>query len=220
MLLAAGALSALALAALPALASAGEYEAHCEGAAECIGEFTGGPSSIVSDNGDTITCTAVGGTTSFATTSTTATANVHLTGCREHVTFFTFQCNSAGAAAGTINVSGVTYHLINLVHGGTTPGLKFTDISITFECAGFSKKTVTGSLVGHLESASCNTAVTTHSATFEQGATTGTQKYTQTTTTGTETDLIADNHAGGSYTTVAMVGTWTVHWNHNVKVTC
>jgi len=220
MLLAAGTLIALAFAALPALASAGEYEAHCVGAHECVGEITGGALSLVSDNGDTITCSAVGGTTRFTTTTTTGTDNLHLSGCREHVTFFTFQCNSAGAAAGTISVSNLTYHLISLEHGGTTPGIKFTNISVTYECTGFSKKTMTGSLVGHLESASCNTETKTHSVTFEQGATTGSQKYKQVTTTGTETDLIANNDAGGSYTTMAIICTWTIHWDHDVKITC
>jgi len=211
---------ALAFAALPALASAGEYELHCEGAAECVGEITGGPFSMISDSGEVFTCSAVGGSIRFASTSTTGTVNLHLTGCREHATFFTFQCNSAGAAAGTTSLVGLTYHLINLVHGGTTPGVKFTNISATFECTGFSKKTFTGSLIGHLESASCNTATTTHSVNFEESAITGSQKYTQTTTTGAETDLITNNDAGGSYTTMAIISTWTIHWDHNVKITC
>jgi len=221
MLLAAGALTALAFAALPTVASAEEYLAHCE-VHECVGTITGGTSSLVSDNGDTITCSAVGGGTTLTTTSTTGEANLHFTGCREHVTFFTFQCNSAGAAAGTINANGLTYHLVNLEHGGTTPGIKFTNVSVTFECTGFSKKTVTGSVVGHLTEPAniCNKTVTTHTVHFEQGATTGSQKYKQVTTTGTETDLIANNDAGGSYTTAAQIASGTIHWNHDVEITC
>jgi len=219
MLLAAGALSALAFAALPALASAGEYEAHCEGAILCTGEITGGAASLVSANGDTITCSAMGGTTSFSSTTTTGTTTLHLTGCREHVTFFTFTCNSPGDVAGTINVASLQYHVINLEHGGTTPGFKFTGVNTTFECTGFSKRTVTGSVVGHLELASCNTATTTHAVNFDQ-ASTGSQKYKQATTTGTETDLIANNDAGGPYTTMAILATWTVHWDHSAKFTC
>jgi len=224
MLLAAGVLSALALAALPALASADEFEAHCEVNIHiCEGEITGGASTLVSDNGDTITCSAVGGTTSFTSTSTTGEASLHFTGCREHVTFFTFQCNSAGAAAGTIKTNAMTFHVINLEHTPTTkPGIKFTSVSVTFECTGFSKKTVTGSVIGEIENAAgiCNTAVSTHSVDFKDNGTTGVQTWMHTETTGTTTDLIANNDAGGSYTTAAQIGTATIHWNHPVKITC
>jgi len=217
-LLAAGALTALALAVLPALASAEEYEAHCEGAAVCTGEITSAAISLRDDGGNVITCT-LGGTTNFPTGTTTATATLHLTECREHVTFFTFKCNSPGAAAGTITTANLIYHFINLEHGGTTPGVKFTNISLTFECTGFSKKTVTGSLVGLIETASCNTAVTTHDFFFDESGT-GIQKYMQLTTTGTKTDLIVSNDAGGAYTTAAIHTTWTVHWDHPAKITC
>jgi len=222
MLLAAGVLTAIAFAALPALASGGEYEAHCIGGSTCVGEITGGATSLESDNGDIITCSTVGGSTSFATTSTTGTVNLHFTGCREHVTFFTFQCNSPGSAAGTINVTGVTYHLVNLEHGGTTPGVKLTNVSVTFDCPGYTKKTVTGSVVGHLENPAsfCNTATTTHAVNFQQGASTGIQKYMQVTTTGTQTDLIANNDSGGTYTTAAQLGTGIIHWNNPVMITC
>ena len=144
---------------------------------------------------------------------------MHLTGCREHVTFFTFTCNTPSAAAGTINVNGLTYHFINLLHGGTTPGVKFTGVNATIECTELSKKTITGSVVGHLESASCNTGTTTHTVDLAQSST-GNQKYKQITTTGTETDLIANNDTGGSYTTMALISTLTIHWNHVATLTC
>jgi len=226
MLLAAGALSALAFAALPALASAGEYEAHCIGFATCTGTVAGGAAELETDGGEVITCSSVGGNTSFTTTSTTGTANLTFTGCREHITFFTFQCNSSGLANGTIHVNNLTYHLVNLEHSGTVPGVKFTDVSVTFECTGFAKRTVTGSVVGALEAPAnfCNKAVASHKVTFEEGATTGTQKYTQITTTGTQTDLVSNSHTAGhpdnTYTTSAQKGTGTITWNHNVEITC
>jgi len=116
----------------------------------------------------------------------------------------------------------LTYHLVNLEHGGTVPGLKFTNVSMTYECTGFSKKTVTGGVIGALEEPStfCNKSVASHKVTFQEGATTGSQKYKQETTTGTETDLISTNDAGGAYTTMSIKQTWTITWNHNVEITC
>jgi len=223
MLLAAGVLSALAFAALPALASADEFQAHCEGAAECTGTIAGGVSELENSAGERIKCTGLTGNAKFATTSTTGTANLVFTECREQITAFKFKCNGGGGGAGEIKVNNLTYHLINLEETPTTtPGLKFTGVNVTFECTGFSKKTVTGEVAGEIEEAStiCNSAVNSHKINFEQSTTTGKQRWGQTETTGTFTDLISNNDAGGSYLTSAQIGTGTVTWNHPVKITC
>lgn len=231
MLLAVGALTALAFAALPALASATEYEAHCQDAkgntvAICEGEVTGGTAELRNSNNEIIKCTGTGGTTSFATTTTTGTANLKFTGCKEQATIFKFNCNSVGSGTGIIEAANLTYHLINLESGVKTPGIKFTGISVTFTCAGFSDKTVTGSVVGHMHDPAtiCNQALATHSVNFQEkvGGPVGTQTWMQTETTGTKTDLISNNDAGGTYFTSSQVATGTIHWKDGnlVKITC
>jgi len=224
MLLAAGVLSALAFAALPALASADEFQAHCEGAATCTGEITGGVAELRNSGGEVIKCTGLTGSTGFTSTTTTGTASFIFTGCREQVTIFKFQCRTPGSTNnGEITVNNLTYHVINLEHTPTTkPGIKFTNVSVTFTCAGFSDKTVTGSVVGTIEESNtvCEHEMSTMAVTFEESATQGTQKWTQTETTGTKTDLISNNDAGGAYSTSAQVGTGIIHWNHPVRVTC
>jgi len=219
-LLAAGALTALALAALPALASAGEYEAHCEGAAECVGEITGTPVEMEWSNGEKFLCNEAKGNTSFTTTTTTGTANVVLTGCREVNTAFQFPCSSPGAASGEIRANNLLYHFVNLEHDGTTPGLAFTAIELTYGCFPGSR-TTTGALIGHIEvpSNTCNTAVATHSVAFERSAFAGVQKFSKVTTTGTSLDLIA-NLQGQPYYTTSLTTTWIIHWDHSVRITC
>lgn len=222
MLLAAGALAALAFAALPTIASAGEYEAHCEGAAECTGTITGSHAELNNDNNEAITCTITEGTTSFTSTSTTGKASLTFKECREQITIFHFKCNSPGLPAGHITVPNLVYHVVNLEHSPqTVPGIKFTDVNVTFECTGFSKKTVTGSVVGEIlnPASVCEKSVSTHSVKFAQ-ASTGVQKWMQITTTGTKTDLISNNHAGGTYTTSAQIAEGTIHWSKPVKITC
>jgi len=223
MLLAAGVLSALAFAALPALASADEFAQDCEGAVECTGTIAGGVSELENSAGERIRCTGVNGSASFPSTVTTGSVSLNFTECREQVTFFKFKCNSEGAAAGEIKVGLFTYHIINLEHTPTTtPGIKITNINVTIECTGFAKKTVTGKVIGEIEEASsiCNTFVNAHKINFAQSATTGKQKWIQTETTGTTTDLESNNHNGGPYLTSAQIGTGTITWDHNVKITC
>jgi hypothetical protein len=225
MLLASGVLAALAFAALPALASAGEYEAHCEGAKECVGTITGGHAELRNDAGQSITCTITEGDTSFKTTSTTGTANLTFKECREQITFFHFKCNTPGLGAGHISVQGLVYHLVNLEPSPqTVPGIKFTNVNVTFECAGFANKTVTGSVVGEIlnPASVCNQTVSTTSVKFaEASGATGTQKYMQITTSGTKTDLISNEDTSSStYRTSAQIGEGIIHWTPSVKITC
>lgn len=217
--LAIAALIVAACAAFPALASAGEYEAHCEGAAVCQGTITGGVVEIESSVGGAVRCEATGGYATFASTTTTGTVNLVFTGCREVVTPFTSKCNSPGAASGEIRVSNITYHIVNLSDSEATPGIEFTSINIIAKCL---IETFTGTLFGSIEEPTniCNASVTTHRTTFEAGAAAGTQKYTQVTETGEVTDLISRSEVNYNYYTTNLATTWTVHWDHPVKVTC
>jgi hypothetical protein len=222
MLLATGAFVAVALAVLPAVAAAGEYEAHCEGAATCGGTITGGFTEIEYGSGEKAKCMAAVGNVSLPTTSSTGTASVTLTNCREQVTAFQFPCTSSGTPAGQISMNNLTFHFVNLEHGGTKPGIAFTGFNLTYGCN--LNRTTTGSLVGLIESpaAFCNIAVSTHNIELSKTeGSVGSQTYKQITTTGAVLDLVESNHAfGGAYATTALVTTWTFHWDHQVKITC
>ncbi len=222
MLLATGALAALALAALPAAAAAGEYEAHCEGAATCGGTITGITTELVYGTGEKAICQAAVGNISLPTTSSTGTASVTLTNCREQVTAFQFPCTSPGTPMGQISMNNLTFHFVNLEHGGTKPGIAFTGFNLTYGCNG--AKTTTGSLIGLIETpeAFCNIGVSTHNIQLSKSESgVGNQTYKQITTTGAMLDLIANNDTlGAPYFTTALVTTWTIHWDHQVKITC
>ncbi|HEX6782799.1 MAG TPA: hypothetical protein VF125_12340 [Solirubrobacterales bacterium] len=228
MLLATGVLAALALAALPAGAAAGEPIAHCEnGAAICEGTVAGGALQIRNDSGEGITCSAVHGSASLTSTTSTGTTSLTYTGCVETITGFKFSCTNTGVA-GKINTGTMVTHLIYLEHmPSTTTGLKITlpghgtgAGGITFTCAGFSKKTITGSLIGHISNPNCGTFQTSHTADFTESAT-GVQRWMHATTTGPTTDLISNNDAGGAYTTMSIVGSTVIHWiGTKVNITC
>jgi hypothetical protein len=222
MLLATAALTALVLAALPAVAAAGEYEAHCEGAATCGGTITGGQLELEYGTGEKAKCLASVGNVSLPTTSSTGTASVTLTNCREQVTAFQFPCTSPGTPSGQIAMNNLTFHFVNLEHGGTKPAIAFTGFNLTYGCNG--NKTTTGSLIGLLEApeAFCNIAVSTHGIELSRSESgIGNQTYKQITTTGASLDLIANNDTvNGAYFTTALVATWTIHWDHQIKVTC
>lgn len=222
MLLATGALTALVLAALPAVAAAGEYEAHCEGAATCGGTITGTVTEIEYGTGEKAKCLAAVGNISLPTTSSTGTASVTLTNCREQVTAFQWPCTSPGTPMGQISMNNLTFHFVNLEHGGTKPGIAFTGFNLTYGCN--LNRTTTGSLIGLIEApeAFCNKNVSTHNIELSKSeGGVGNQTYKQITTTGAVLDLIASDHFfGGAYSTTALVTTWTFHWDHQVKITC
>ncbi|HEX6782798.1 MAG TPA: hypothetical protein VF125_12335 [Solirubrobacterales bacterium] len=227
MLLATGVLAALAFAALPAVASAGEPEAHCKVGAVCFGTVAGGATQLRDDAGQGITCTSVHGTASLTSTTSTGTLALTFTGCVETITGFKFSCNNTGVA-GKISTGTMGTHLIYLHHlPNTTTGLKVTlpgygtgSGGVTFTCAGFSRKTVTGSVIGHISNPECNTYRPVHTADFAE-ASTGVQKFMQITTTGDKTDLISNNDAGGAYTTSAQIGSGVITWEGTeVNITC
>lgn len=224
MLLAAGALTALAFAALPAVSSAGEFEAHCENAATCTGTIApaaGTTIELENDKGQRIRCTELSGETSFTTTTKTGTATLDFGNCREQETIFHFSCNTPGKPTGTILVENLLYHVVNLNDPpeANTPGIAFTDVTTTFTCAGFEDKTVTGNILGHIENPCKENSLTTK-VSFEAAASpTGTQKYEQITKTGGFLDLTSGTHAS-DMTTSSQIGTGIITWNHKVQITC
>jgi hypothetical protein len=146
MLPVAAVVAVLALAALPAFASGGEYVADCQSGAECSATLAFGVGALSDTSGETISCTSATGVATQISGTSTGTVQVLLHGCRETVTIFKFSCNSAGKPAGTITMNTMTTHLANLEPGSTVPGVLYTGVNMTYNCPGFATKTLTGEL--------------------------------------------------------------------------
>ncbi len=119
MLLAAGALAALAFTALPSAASAGEFEHHCTSTGGVAEECTGmtiavGALEYTNDNHEGYTCTSVTGTANAVKTGTTGSAQLLFHGCKETVTGFNFPCTSPGQPSGTVTTNVLTSHNVYL----------------------------------------------------------------------------------------------------------
>src|SRR5215213_3728141 len=93
MLLAAGALAALAFAAVPTVASAGEFTATCGSGATCTGTVLGTGKAEFNDTiGLGVECANTAGTTSQTSGSSTGSVELTFTGCVD--TLFKTQCKS------------------------------------------------------------------------------------------------------------------------------
>ncbi len=230
MLLAAGALAALAFTVLPVAASAGEFEHHCTSTGGVAEECTGmtiavGVIEYSNDNHEAITCSSATGTATAAKTGTTGTAKLTFTGCKETVTFFQFSCSNT-ATAGKVETNTLTSHNIYLepnTQAQTKPGLLLTGVNVTFTCAGFATKTLTGNIIGIITNPNCTSAVTSMTVKFEKlGAATGTtQEWEQITTSGTFFDLISGPDPSDSTTSALKgEGTITTKAGQHIRLTC
>lgn len=221
--LAAAMLTASALAVIPAIASAGEYSADCE--------FIGCGGTIQSTGGieitDTamqqITCTSVTGNVSVTSNSSTGSVQLLFHGCKEQATIFKFSCTSPGMPSGTITTNTLVMHNVYIDPNKSTPGILVTGVNVTYNCGGgFSRKTVTGDLIGHIETPNCGSFVANHTVTFEETFD-GIPKYTSVTTFITIINKFrANNHDGGSYTETSINATAHVNYpgDNRVKLTC
>jgi hypothetical protein len=210
-------LVAIAFAAIPALASSGEFVVDCKSGASCSGSIAGGLTEFQNTAGEGISCTSSTGTLTWTSGSSTGTSHILLHGCRENVTIFKFSCNGPGLPSGTTTITS-TVHAVKIF------GLilvNHTNISHTTTCAGFSDKTVTGNVMGLIENPNCGTFRTSHAISFEKTGV-GQQKYKQVTEVGTIYDLISNNDAGGQYTTTSLTGTMSVTYSggNEAKITC
>jgi hypothetical protein len=220
MLLAAGALAALAFAALPTIASASEMEFHCEGSATCTGTIVGGASTLSNDRGEAISCTGRTGSASGTSTTATMTVKLTYTGCVETVSGFKFGRTNT-TTAGKIETNAMTGHLITM---GTNPAILLTGANMTFSCAAFLKRTVTGNIIGTFgESIKvCDaTAEASHRLVF---AVSSHGVQADQTYTGVTYDLISRDHskteAESPYTTFAETVEETITYSKPVKITC
>jgi hypothetical protein len=223
MLLAAGALTALAFAALPAVASAGEWKLDCPGGTEtCSFNTTGEHAELRAEEEPTITCTANTGSGTVSKGGTTGTFGITFTGCKATL-IFTFECHTSGAASGEIKVASSISHNVYLKDDKTDPGILVTPATTTIICGSFSNITVTGNgLIGDVTQA-CNSESSTLNINFEASTSnTKTQRYEQNTLTGTLFDLHSVTAGSATTHTSVMVakGTATFVGGGKGKVTC
>lgn len=205
MLLGLGAMVALAFAALPAVASAGEPEISCGGLV--CGKFTShsGKTALSTTNGTTVTCTSSTGSGEYTTKKT---GNITLTfhGCTTP-TFFGATCTTPGQTAGTIKTGTSVFHNVYLTDAKTTPGVLITQPTsgpyTTFNCAGFLHVEVFGSIIGDLESPGCGALASKELKLGFKSTAHGQQQYKQNTATGTIFDLTSKLN-GGAAQTAAM----------------
>jgi hypothetical protein len=164
MLLAAGALAALAFAALPAGASAEEVQAHCAALpCEAVVQSTGN-AQLFDTNGNEVLCKkTTGSVKQEALTSTTVKVSLTFDECNN-------TCENDGAGKIKMEPDPVTGHLITIVKGDPTKvGVLLTNIHTTFKCAfGLITKTVTGNIIGTITNPQCGVAATHHTISFTQ----------------------------------------------------
>jgi hypothetical protein len=222
LLLVVAASTAIAAAALPSATYAKEYIADCETGLECSAPVSGGAAVLSNTSNETISCTATSGSVGQVSGTSTGTAALTFTGCKETVSIFKFQCHSPGAEAGKLVTNALTSHLVNLEEAATVPGVLLTGVNMTTECSGaLGKWTVTGSLLGKIEEPSCESFASSHKIEFTQ-VSEGHQTFKQASGTGTVYDLTQNNDAGGAYVTASATGTGTVTYGsgNKLKITC
>ena len=216
MLLAAGALTALAFAALPAVASAGEWVSDPAGST-----FTSvsGETLLTTTGGNTVKCTSSTGHGQYnASSGTTGTIHLLFKGCRSLGT----ACTTSGLTAETITASG------NFTNGYLGPenspplGVKIEGPNhgklAEFKCGfGFVTVKVEGSVIGELEEVECGTVGTTFKINFESSEP-GHQRWMQFTETGTKTDLTSIRN--GTPETASQDGTGELHFTKAQTITC
>jgi hypothetical protein len=220
-----GAMVALAFAALPAVASAGEPEVTCGGAV--CGAFTthGKEATLATTSGTSVICTSNAGSGKY-TTKTTGELSLTFHGCKDEV--FGATCTTPGQPAGTIKTGTSVFHNI-MIHStaqkaGGTAGVLITNPAggvpyTTFNCLGFLHIEVSGNIIGHLESPACGASSKEHKLVFENNGTPGHQKYMQVTTTGTLFDLTSKVN-GGAPSTSSMTATGITTFASAALVTC
>jgi hypothetical protein len=234
MLLAAGALAALAFAALPALASAAEFKGDCGSGATCNGTVTGTGNAVLQDDSGgaagRVVCTGSTGTSSQTHESPTGTVTLTFTGCEvDKSPGGLGECENQGVGTKKIAANQLVSHLIYLEPDKTKEkGILLTGVNVTFTChtiLGTVLKTVTGNIIGEIENPECGKAVTHHTVKFEkanEAEPKSPQKWMQITTLEPKFDLTSGSHAADT-TTSSQTGTGHIAYTpagQTVKFTC
>jgi hypothetical protein len=192
MMVLAAALTALAFAALPAVASAGEPQTHCiNGAASCSFTVHGGPAGWNTASAGSTNCSSVTGSGTMGTTTGSMALVFH--GCTESV--FGSACTTSGQPSGTIATTALIYHNIYASAGKSSPAILITPNATSgifshYTCAGgLVTKTISGNgLIGTLTKPKCGETTNVFEFALEQSVA-GTQKHMQITGAGTKYDL-------------------------------
>jgi hypothetical protein len=223
-LLAAGALAALAFTALTGTATAKETKTKCEGAGACTFTLSGGSTAISIVGGDTLLCTGVSGDGAVTglnaeRESTTDTVQLLFSGCKEQNTVFHFACSNT-ATSGNLTTNVMTTHNIALPGTPTEAGVLATNAGVTFTCAGgFASTQWTGSIIGESET-KCNTNTGTIQRQVFNAASDGVQVLTTYTGSTFKLESKTSHTSGGTYANAAISGTTTLTYNQNVILTC
>jgi hypothetical protein len=214
---------ALAFAALPALASAGEPVID-----PSTGKFplpftsVGGHGELRAEGEPPITCTSNSGTGEY-TSGTTGKIGLTFKGCTTSFFGFPVSCKSSGAESGVVVTNSSVFHTTYLTDAKTTPGVLVTPptggIFATIICGGFATISVEGNgIIGHLEAPKCGGKSKT--ATLNFTATGASQTFQQVTATGTSYSLISHTESGEEKAVpAAEVAEGTVTYNNNAEAT-
>jgi hypothetical protein len=221
MLLAMGAFTALAFAALPSMASAGDWKLDCpNGATTCNYSVAGGHAEIRIDEEPTITCTTSTGSGTVSSGGTTGTIGLALNNCVA-TSVFTFECHTSGSALGEVNIGNSVWHNIYLRDDKTDPGTLVTPTKINLICGGIIELELTGNgVVGNVPQA-CNSESSTLTVNFEASLTNNrTQRYEQNTQTGTLFDLHAVTPGFSTVHTAVLITSTSASFVGKDKITC
>jgi hypothetical protein len=207
-----------ALFAMPAAASAGEWDLDgAAGLGFAIKKVTNPVLTVT--NGDTVNCTGLGGNGLYAT-DTTGQVTMVFTGCTEST--FGTACTSPGEAAGTIAIANKEFHNViigNFADNNTPIGILITiGKESEAKCSfGLINIKLTGNVIGEVETPGCGVVTKNLKINFVSSSH-GTQKYQQVTTTGTKYDLLID--IGSEEKTGSLDATYETVFVKDVKPTC
>jgi hypothetical protein len=225
----------VAMLALPAVATAGEWGIHTSKVGLPLFTVGGKDPKLTAQGEPNIECGQVTGQGSYVL-NTTGSVFLTFTGCTESFTWS--PCTTSGQGAGSITTGWKEFHNIHLepTNANTnaigiliTGGVGSQDVA-TFTCKPFGVTTtitITGNVIGELTGPTCGgTATKSGSINFETRSAVKekepTQKWEQDTTIGTIVDLVEDVTAFGSTTehTAALDASWTVTYNDAATATC
>jgi hypothetical protein len=215
MLLAIAAFSA-AMFALPVMAAG--QEIHLE-PGEAF-NVTGPAGELRAEEEPTVTCESTDGSGKFDTgSSTTGSVELDFTGCHTTVFGLTAKCRTEGSKLDNTIASVGTFHLITWKNAAGTsfPAILVTTVPTEIVCAGISKLSVTGSIIGTITSPKCGESSKTLGLSFTA---TGTVQN-HLTYTGVNYDLKDFTGSDPSKEkTAALVGTTTQTTTNAQKLNC
>jgi hypothetical protein len=215
----------VALLALPAVASAGEWEISTAGELFTV-QSTANTGLTSNEKGGrvNVNCKSTTGTGVYAVGSRTTVERVTLTYTDCTGPFGFWACTTAGQPIGTITTTELSGH--NIMIDGTSPGPAKMGILLTpngthfasFVCAGLKSELTGNGLIAEVEQP-CNTAGKVLALQYESNGATGTEKYMQITTTGTKFDLDV-KEGTNPVVTASLDSTDKMSFPTEQKITC